>query len=296
MKDMPSPDRSRFVLFWDHIPSPSNPYDLAIFSQWFDAPFSDPSYPSSASLPRRKSTVDAGDSDAEFASPHDTDSPRGVNAMCGIGTPHPDSHPDQGPIYKTAEHWMMYHKARLFDPSLCPRILDAPTPAEAKKLGREVKGFDREVWNRHADEIVRRGNWAKFHPDSAPRWMPDEDVGKEQEEEQAEQDRVRGVDGAESDRCGKEKEDKEVDGEESGDRADRGSEMKGKGYERRKALAEKRWQTLKATKGKRMVEASPEDRIWGIGYGRNEAWDHTDDWGLNRYVLPVLVRITDVPT
>jgi ribA/ribD-fused uncharacterized protein len=42
--------------------------------------------------------------------------------------------------------------------------------------------------------------------------------------------------------------------------------------------------TLLDTKGKELVEASPKDRIWGIGYGREHAWAHRDDWGTNRYV------------
>mgnify|MGYP000459419431 FL=1 len=38
---------------------------------------------------------------------------------------------------------MMAEKARLFgDPETRARILAARTPAEAKKLGRGVKGFD----------------------------------------------------------------------------------------------------------------------------------------------------------
>lgn len=34
-------------------------------------------------------------------------------------------------------------------------------------------------------------------------------------------------------------------------------------------------------KGYEFVEASPFDRIWGIGYSETDALDHIDDWGEN---------------
>src|ERR1700712_4217711 len=49
----------------------------------------------------------------------------------------------EGKIYKTAEHWMMAEKAKLFgDEAIIEKILAAKTPAEAKKLGRLIKGFE----------------------------------------------------------------------------------------------------------------------------------------------------------
>lgn len=105
---------------------------------------------------------------------------------------------------------MMYHKSLLFDPSVSASILAAETPDIAKKLGREIKNFNRELWNDYADKIVERGNYLKFrqHP---------------------------------------------------------------------QALKE-----LLGTKGKIMVEASPDDRIWGIGFSRDEAKGNEARWGLNR--------------
>lgn len=68
-----------------------------------------------------------------------------------------------GQTYATAEHWMMAEKARLFaDHETRTRILAATTPAEAKDLGRAVRGFENEEWNRHRSDIVVRGNLAKF--------------------------------------------------------------------------------------------------------------------------------------
>ena len=39
---------------------------------------------------------------------------------------------------------------------------------------------------------------------------------------------------------------------------------------------------LLASKGRTLVEASPFDRIWGIGYDENNALANIDDWGENR--------------
>ncbi|MCA9571622.1 MAG: NADAR family protein [Myxococcales bacterium] len=68
-----------------------------------------------------------------------------------------------GVVYRTAEHWMMAGKARLFgDDATLARILAAPTPREAKALGRKVRGFDQGLWMTHRDAIVREGSLAKY--------------------------------------------------------------------------------------------------------------------------------------
>ncbi|WP_052390704.1 NADAR family protein [Streptomyces sp. NRRL B-24484] len=75
-----------------------------------------------------------------------------------------------GVTYRTAEHWMMAGKARLFqDEETLARILTAPTPGEAKKLGRMVRGFDDERWVAERFELVVAGNVAKFGQDEALR-------------------------------------------------------------------------------------------------------------------------------
>ena len=101
-------------------------------------------------------------------------------------------------LYPTAEHWMMAEKARLFkDAEMLARIIVSKSPGEAKKLGRQVKGFDPEIWDLHKYEIVKQGSLHKFSQNK---------------------------------------------------------EMKN---------------YLLTTKNRVLVEASPRDRIWGIGMGKS---------------------------
>ncbi|MFI8105029.1 NADAR family protein [Streptomyces sp. NPDC086023] len=72
--------------------------------------------------------------------------------------------------YATAEHWMMAGKARLFgDEEALATALAAATPAEAKKAGRLVRGFDDAVWERERYAIVVEGSVHKFGSDPALR-------------------------------------------------------------------------------------------------------------------------------
>lgn len=65
--------------------------------------------------------------------------------------------------YPTAEHYMMAEKARLFnDNDALEKILNAKTPADAKKLGRTVKDYDDVAWKEHRFNIVVTANKAKF--------------------------------------------------------------------------------------------------------------------------------------
>ncbi|MGW1917231.1 NADAR family protein [Streptomyces sp. NPDC002076] len=71
-----------------------------------------------------------------------------------------------GVEYATAEHWMMAGKARLFgDAEAERRVLAAGHPAEAKKAGRLVQGFDDGVWERERFRIVVEGSVHKFASD-----------------------------------------------------------------------------------------------------------------------------------
>ena len=73
-----------------------------------------------------------------------------------------------GICYSTAEHWMMAGKAGLFgDEQMQAQILQSATPAEAKKLGRLINGFDAAVWDAVKLDVVVAGNYQKFtqHPE-----------------------------------------------------------------------------------------------------------------------------------
>lgn len=66
-------------------------------------------------------------------------------------------------LYKTAEHWMMAEKARLFnDHNVAQKIISTDTPKEAKALGRQVEGFDALAWEKNCFSIVVEGNKHKF--------------------------------------------------------------------------------------------------------------------------------------
>ena len=40
-------------------------------------------------------------------------------------------------------------------------------PKKHKKLGRQVKGFDSEIWDDYNQDIVEMGNWLKFTQNKA---------------------------------------------------------------------------------------------------------------------------------
>lgn len=65
--------------------------------------------------------------------------------------------------YRTAEHFMMASKARLFgDQATLERILASGHPKQAKDLGRSVANFDEHLWLEHRYDLVVAGNLAKF--------------------------------------------------------------------------------------------------------------------------------------
>lgn len=116
----------------------------------------------------------------------------------------------EGTTYNNCEQYMMYQKALLFgDIETAKKVLRASTPAEMKKLGREVKDFDEKVWNERREEIVYDGNYLKFTQN--PRLKL----------------------------------------------------------------------SILSKVGIKFVEASPYDRIWGIGYDTKNAPANYHMWGLN---------------
>ncbi|EME46059.1 hypothetical protein DOTSEDRAFT_22171 [Dothistroma septosporum NZE10] len=109
------------------------------------------------------------------------------------------------------EQYMMYHKALLMgDEEVAAKVLEADTPAKAKKLGREVKNFKQETWDKNCDEVVEEGNFLKF--------SQNEDLGK----------------------------------------------------------------VLLGTGVRQIVETSPNDRLWGIGFNTDDAEGNEREWGENK--------------
>eukprot|EP00287_Rhodomonas_sp_CCMP768_P032633 CAMPEP_0202853614 /NCGR_PEP_ID=MMETSP1389-20130828/90570_1 /ASSEMBLY_ACC=CAM_ASM_000865 /TAXON_ID=302021 /ORGANISM="Rhodomonas sp., Strain CCMP768" /LENGTH=306 /DNA_ID=CAMNT_0049532165 /DNA_START=1 /DNA_END=921 /DNA_ORIENTATION=+ len=66
------------------------------------------------------------------------------------------------------EMYMMAEKARLFgDHATLRQVLAARgDPKQVKALGRQVRGFDMEMWDAHCMEAVVKGNLAKFTQNS----------------------------------------------------------------------------------------------------------------------------------
>ncbi|KAK3612628.1 hypothetical protein CHS0354_042138 [Potamilus streckersoni] len=85
----------------------------------------------------------------------------------GIKSPFSQFHPARfvvdGKTYNCMEQYMHHQKAVTFkDEVKAKQILASSDPKEHKKLGRKVRNFDKEVWNNLSEEIVEKGNEAKF--------------------------------------------------------------------------------------------------------------------------------------
>lgn len=118
-------------------------------------------------------------------------------------------HPITGD-HDTSEHIFMAQKAIFFrDFETLAKIVAAPRPLDAKKLGRTIKGFNEQEWIKVREEAMILALTMK------------------------------------AERC----------------------------PEFRKALIE--------SDEKVLVEASPRDNIWGIGFAEKDALVNTDKWGLN---------------
>ncbi|MEU6464754.1 NADAR family protein [Streptomyces sp. NPDC046976] len=93
----------------------------------------------------------------------------GIGASC-LSQWWPSPFVVDGRRYATAEHWMMAAKARLFGDAEAERhVLAAAHPAQAKKAGRLVRGFDEAIWERERFRIVVEGSVHKFAADPALR-------------------------------------------------------------------------------------------------------------------------------
>ena len=68
-----------------------------------------------------------------------------------------------GVKYNCCEQYMMAEKARLFnDYEILKEILECTDPNKIKSLGRKIKNFDSDIWDKNCFNIVKKGNYAKF--------------------------------------------------------------------------------------------------------------------------------------
>ncbi len=76
---------------------------------------------------------------------------------------YPSSFQWDGLWYRNAEQYMMAEKARLMKDSVAHSLIMSRTdPRELKALGREIKNFDQELWDREKYRVVSRGTFLKF--------------------------------------------------------------------------------------------------------------------------------------
>lgn len=131
-----------------------------------------------------------------------------------------DNGPDNSSniVYPTAEHYMMYQKAKLFgDDKIAGEVVVAGArlhPRKIKDLGRKVVGFDERTWVAERERIVQEGTWLK---------------------------------------------------------------MTGPAHGGQVKLGE----LLLGTGDRELVEASPFDRVWGVGFRAKDAEKNRERWGLN---------------
>ncbi|KAH9886832.1 hypothetical protein F4778DRAFT_440261 [Xylariomycetidae sp. FL2044] len=186
-------------------------------------------------------------------------------------TAHPFRDPDDPHVvYPTAEHYMMYQKALLFgDRAVAAQVLalaSSPSAADSnpravKALGRQVKNFDPEVWDRERERVVREGNWAKFSLSCR----------LEEDEEDDEEDDY----------------DYDDDNENNGDENKNKKKTLNRVWRLGDAADAKSFRApsfrdvLLATGDRELVEASPLDRIWGVGFRERDAERNRARWGLN---------------
>jgi ribA/ribD-fused uncharacterized protein len=125
--------------------------------------------------------------------------------------------------YNCAEQYMMAEKARLFgDNGALQKIMSSVEPYDQKRYGRTVIGFDPEIWNKHAKDIVYKASYAKY--------TQNEYFKKE----------------------------------------------------------------LLATEGTILVEASPEDRIWGIGLRKTDIRAlKRETWNGTNWLGETLTKVRD---
>lgn len=69
----------------------------------------------------------------------------------------------EGKLWTTSEKYFMWKKAVTFgDNETAEKILKLDSPREIKKLGREVKNFTPDIWDKIKEDIMYAGVNAKF--------------------------------------------------------------------------------------------------------------------------------------
>lgn len=68
-----------------------------------------------------------------------------------------------GVYYNCCEQYMMHQKALFFgDTEIAEKIMLTSHPKDQKQLGRQIRDFNKEKWDRVNLQIVYKGNYAKF--------------------------------------------------------------------------------------------------------------------------------------
>lgn len=115
-----------------------------------------------------------------------------------------------GKTFHFSEQCFMYQKAMLFnDFGVAEQILNETDVRTIKALGRKVKDFDNELWDKHKEDFMYNACYAKFSQNAELRDF------------------------------------------------------------------------LLGTGNSEIVEASPVDSIWGIGFSLDRAMENIDKWGQN---------------
>lgn len=156
----------------------------------------------------------------------------------------------------------MYQKALLFkDTATAAKILADPSPRTARTLGREVASFSDETWNANRERIVLDGSVAKFT-------CAVSEVGfrRGNGEETGELPAAAG---------------KKTDGDASEGEVGGEGQVGGEGEVGGAAAGGRLAAALLETGDREIVEASPGDRIWGVGFGAKRAGGQRERWGLN---------------
>ena len=74
---------------------------------------------------------------------------------------------ENGIGFISAEHYMMFNKAMIMnDIEIAEQILKHPSPRTVKALGRQVKNFNKALWDEECENVVLRGNLLKFTQNS----------------------------------------------------------------------------------------------------------------------------------